>query len=351
MGENNPGNLKPVFILFGIVLVAWVLYVERDIFIPITYAAFLSILLAPICDYLESRKVPKVVAISICLILAFTTVTLVLGFIGMQLGRFGESLPQFEKKFDEALGGVQMFLEREFDVSSQRQLRWLREWSSRWWENGALLFAGAMLTAINIAGLAMLVPIYVFLFLFYRRLIEKFLIKVLGKRNPTKVAAVLRKVRSVLNKYLVGISIETAVVAILNTLGLLALGVEYAVLFGTLAALMNLIPYIGILVASVPPALLALVTTDSFWYPLGVLGVFTAVQLIDNNILVPVIVGSKVSINGIAAIIALLLGAQLWGLSGLILALPLVAMLKVVFDSVSELEPWGMIMGDSNPKK
>lgn len=156
----------------------------------------------------------------------------------------------------------------------------------------------------------------------------------------------LKKIYEVIQSYLSGLFLVILIVGVLNSVGLLILGVPHAIFFGFLAGFLILIPYIGILIGSILPALLAIVTMDSPWYAVGVIGVMSFVQFLEGNLITPHIVGSKVSVNPLAAIIALFLGGQLWGLSGLILALPVTAILKVIMDTIPSLEPYGFLLGE-----
>ena len=146
--------------------------------------------------------------------------------------------------------------------------------------------------------------------------------------------------------YLTGLVTVTLIVGTLNTIGLLILGIDYAVFFGFLAAALLVIPFIGILIGSILPIIVALITKDSPMYAVGVAGVFVFVQFLEGNFITPQIVGSKISINGLVAIIALLLGSALWGISGMALSLPTIAILKVIFDNVDGLKPYGYLMGE-----
>jgi predicted PurR-regulated permease PerM len=137
------------------------------------------------------------------------------------------------------------------------------------------------------------------------------------------------------------------IVAVLNIVGLLILDIEYAIFFGVLGALLTIIPYVGIFIGSLLPILMSLLTKDSAWYAVGVAGVFFLVQILEGNFITPNVVGAQVSVNPLAAIVGLILGGMLWGAAGMILALPVIAILKVVFDSVESLEPYGYLLGDS----
>lgn len=161
------------------------------------------------------------------------------------------------------------------------------------------------------------------------------------------MAAIVSETKSVVQHYLVGLVIETVLVAILNSAGLLLLGIEYAILIGITGALLNLIPYIGGLVAVAIPVMVALVTKDSPWFFLYVIGVYYTVQLIDNNYIVPRIVASKVRINALVSIVVVLAGGALWGVGGMFLSIPLIAIVKVICDHVESLQAIGFLLGDT----
>jgi len=144
---------------------------------------------------------------------------------------------------------------------------------------------------------------------------------------------------------MLGLSLIILIVAVLNTIGLLILGIDNAVLFGVMAAVLTLIPYIGILLGALLPVLFALFTKDSLWYPFGVVLIFMLIQFLEGNFLTPNIVGRQVSINPFAAILALIIGAMLLGLIGVMFALPVLAILKVICDEIVTLKPMGYLIG------
>jgi predicted PurR-regulated permease PerM len=209
----------------------------------------------------------------------------------------------------------------------------------------------ALLTFVDITTLVLLVPLYAFLMLMYKDLIIEFFLRLFAGKNMSTIQDVLQEARVVVKGYVVGLMIETAIIAVLNSIALLLLGIDYAILFGILAALLNLIPYVGILIGGLLPFLMALITKDSAWYSLGVVASFSVIQFIDNNFIVPYVVASRVSINALISIVAVIIGGMLWGISGMFLSLPAVAILKIIFDRVETLKPWGLILGDVIPSK
>ena len=169
--------------------------------------------------------------------------------------------------------------------------------------------------------------------------------------STQKVDHVLSKIQQSVQNYITGLGLVILIVAVLNITGLLILGIDYAFFFGALGALLTIIPYVGIFIGALLPILMSLVTKDSAWYAVGVAGIFFFVQILEGNFITPNVVGSKVSINPLVAIVGLILGGMLWGAPGMILAIPFMAVIKVIFDSVEGLQPYGFVLGDSDEVK
>ena len=185
--------------------------------------------------------------------------------------------------------------------------------------------------------------------LFYRPLILDFIRKLFGKGNQAQAGELVTKTKTVIQRYLVGLIIEFAMVAVLNSVALLILGIQYAILLGIIGALLNLIPYIGGLVAVALPMMVALATKSTAWYAIYVLLAYYVIQMFDNNYIVPKIVASKVKINALFSIIAVIAGNALWGIPGMFLSIPLLAIIKLICDHIEPLKPWGFLLGDTMP--
>ncbi|WP_332368158.1 AI-2E family transporter [Spirosoma telluris] len=195
-----------------------------------------------------------------------------------------------------------------------------------------------------------LIPIYVFLLLYYRTMLLHFVVVLFSEKHTERVREVLGEVKVVIQSYMVGLLIETSCVAALNSIGLLILNVQYAVLLGIMAAILNLIPYIGGLVATLLTVLITFSNNPELSVILGVVGIFLLVQFIDNNVFVPLIVASKVQVNALVSIVGVLIGGALAGVSGMFLSIPAIAIMKVIFDRVDSLRPWGVLLGDQTPE-
>jgi len=185
---------------------------------------------------------------------------------------------------------------------------------------------------------ALLVPVYLFMFLYYQPLLLGFIHKIFSAGNQGRVSEIVTQTKTVIQRYLVGLVIEAVIVAALNTAALVILGIDYAILLGVIGALLNVIPFIGGVVAVALPMMIALATKSSAWYAVYVLAIYYVIQLVDNNYIVPKIVASKVRINA------------LWGIPGMFLSIPLLAVIKLLFDHIEPLKPWGFLLGDTMPR-
>jgi predicted PurR-regulated permease PerM len=346
-----PWYAKTTFVLLGISLVFTILFWGRDVFVPLAFAGLLSVLLYPLSHFLERHKVPRLLSIFIAVALASIVLAALATVIAMQIGQFGEEIPRLKKEGMEYVDRLQVFLRDTWGITYRDQLRWVQQWWSQTWQRGGEYLSQALLTFVDITTLVLLVPLYAFLMLMYKDLIIEFFLRLFAGKNMSTIQDVLQEARVVVKGYVVGLMIETAIIAVLNSIALLLLGIDYAILFGILAALLNLIPYVGILIGGLLPFLMALITKDSAWYSLGVVASFSVIQFIDNNFIVPYVVASRVSINALISIVAVIIGGMLWGISGMFLSLPAVAILKIIFDRVETLKPWGLILGDVIPSK
>lgn len=346
MNYKLPFIGKLAFALISITILVYWLVVLQDILVPIFISVILSMAIFPMANWLEKKGLGRVFSVTLTMLL-FTTIMMgVIWLASTQIADFGEMLPQLEKRFTLWFNQIQRWAESIFHIGKKTQLARLRQYGTGFLSTGGSIFTTALSTTGSVLGNLSLIPIYMFFFLYYRDFFTMFFYKVFHHISRRRIDIVLNKIYEVVHSYLTGLVTVTIIVGSLNTIGLLVLGIDYAVFFGFLAAALLVIPFIGILIGSILPIILALITKDSPMYAVGVAGVFVFVQFLEGNFITPQVVGSKVSINGLIAIIALLLGSALWGIAGMALSLPTIAILKVVFDAVPDLKPFGYILGE-----
>lgn len=348
MEFNNKWYIKYVFILAGLILTVYVMIVAKSILLPLLFAIFFSILLSPFCGWLERKNIPRIFA---AIIVIFTGFALLagLGFLFfLQISAFLEDFDRVQMHFEELLEGVESILITWFGFDQFVEMGSVEEIIFEFIrENSAALTRGLAGAALTLTAM-FLVPVYMFLLLIFRDFLQEFLLQVFGRTSDLKlqkIKTVIVKVKLVVQHYIAGLVIVILILAVINSLMLLIIGVNHAIFFGVFAAMLNVIPFLGPIFGSILPILYALITMDSLIYPIIILVGFYIIQLFESNLFTPVIVGSKVSLNPLVTLLLLFVGAQIWGLAGMILFIPIGAILKVVCDEVDSLQPYGFIMG------
>ena len=344
-----PLYAKISLVLIGIYVFISMLYVAKSILVPFVFALLIAILLYPIVQYLMRFKLNRIVSIVVAMFVGFLIIASVTFLLISQVSRLSESWPELNEKFSDIINQAVISIAGVFDVNPQSVQEWLTETKTEFTEKLTSTIGKSLVIVGNGLVVVLLLPVYVFLILYYQPLLVTFILRLFKTEKHNQVSNVISKIKSVIQNYLFGLIIETCIIAILQIVALLLLGIDYAILLGILGALLNLIPYIGGIVGVALPMMVALVTKSTASYALYVLIIYYVIQLFDNNYIVPVIVASKVKINALISIVAVLAGNALWGISGMFLSLPIIAIMKLIFDHVEPLNPWGFLLGDTMP--
>jgi len=307
----------------------------------------LAILLNPLSNWFDKKKLPRVLSIALSMFIAIIAIAGIAYFLSSQIASFSDQFPLFKKKFVELFAQLQTTVDQRLNINIEKQNQWIAKAAS-----GMQPIIGQTLgTVFTSMALIFLLPVYTFLFLFYKSLILNFLHEVFAEKNSKEVAVVLGQTKGAIQSYMVGLLLEALIVATLNSIALLILGVKYAILLGVLGAILNVLPYIGGIIAIALPLITATITKDGFHTQLGIIVAYLVIQFIDNHFLVPYIVSSKVKINALISIIIVLLGGAVWGVSGMFLSIPFIGVLKIIFDRIPELKPWGKLLGEEIPTR
>ncbi len=342
-----PFYARIALILISILAFVFTMKVGQHIIIPILYAALIAILLNPLVNYLISKKVNKIVSISIAVLFAICVVLGILYLVSSQISMFSETYPKLLEKFNLTSIQLVQWIAQKFSISEFKIHEWINEMESKAINNFAI---GEMLSeATRVMVIIALLPVYLFMMLYYKPLLLEFIRKLFRTEYHIAVAEVLENTRKIIQSYLVGLFFEMIIIAVLNSSGLLLLGIDYAVILGITGAIVNVIPYIGGIIAIALPMIIAFVTKDSLSYPFLVFFVYIFIQFVDNHYIIPRIVASRVKINALISVIVVLIGSALWGVPGMFLSIPLTAIIKVIFDHIEPLKPWGFLLGNIVP--
>jgi predicted PurR-regulated permease PerM len=332
--------------LISLAIITLALIYGQDILLPLLFSVLLANLLRPVTNYLERKKLNRSLAIIIPLFLAIVVGVGILYFLSNKVVHFMEDVPLLKERVNEITDSAQQWFKKSTQITIRKQNQYLDDTMSDLKEKAPELVGQTFISLTAVLLYVVLLPLYTFLILYYRSNIKAFLISQFKNGSDKRVNEVLTESTSIAQQYLTGLLIETTLVFALNTIGFLILGIKYPVFLALLAALLNLIPYVGMITASVICMFVTLISSDSTTSVLWVGVILAVVQFLDNNFGMPLIVGTKVKINALVTIIGIFVGGALCGIPGMFLAIPALALFKVIFDKVPALNPWGMMLGD-----
>jgi len=345
-----PFYAKTTIFFLGLFTLIAMLYIAQSIIVPIVFALIIAIVLHPVVNYLVRLRINRVAAIVISLLITILLIAGLGTLLYSQASKFSESWPALVDRFTQVFNQSITWSSGYFDIDPKKIHSWITDAKDELLNNSSSAIGQTIINVGSGLVVVFLIPVYIFLILFYEPLLLDFIRNLFGTENQSQVSEIVTKTKTVIQRYLVGLFIEAAIIAVLEIAALLILGIEYAIMLGILGALLNVIPYIGGLVAVVIPMMIALATKDSAWYAVYVLVIYYIIQLIDNNFIVPKIVASKVKINALFSIIVVIAGNALWGVPGMFLSIPLLAIIKLIFDHIEGLKPWGLLLGDTMPQ-
>ena len=336
--------------LLGLVLLGIVVFYGSSILVPIGFSFIFSITLLPAYRLIKRTKLPDSIAILLTLLFAFLVLGAIVGVISMQLSNLLSNTNGLEKNITAHLKEIALWIQTKTGYGIKQQSNFFNQQLASLKSSGGNILAGTASSLGSILVWFGLVPVYVFLILYYKNLLLRFIFLSINPNYHNTAEASIHETESTLKNYFNGLLIEMVIVFSMITVALLLLGVKYAILIAAIFGVLNMIPYIGALIANLLAVLITLSTSAQISHTWTVLIVLTVVQFIDNNIIMTYVVSSKVKINGLVTVIAVVIGEALAGVGGMFLSIPLVAVLKVIFDKIDSMKYWGMLFGDDKPK-
>jgi len=343
--SEMPYSMRLSFQLLMIFLIGYFIYIGHGVLVPIYFAVLLSILLLPLSNFLE-RYLPKAMANLVTVIFAFILIAGIIYFLSSQISGFLKDSTAIRDHLTQHYYTIQNWVEAKFHISQEQQDVMISNAKANVEKSGGIFIGQTFLTVTEAIFIVVLVTIYAFLILYYRAIIQRFLFQVFKRQDKEKVQEVMSESKHIIQKYMVGLLIEMMVVAVLNSIVLFLIGIKYAIFLGLFAALLNIVPYIGIFSGMIFTVLVTLSTSASMNKIVWIIVGMEVIHFMDANFLMPRIVGSKVKINALVTIIGVVIGGSLIGLPGIFLALPTIAILKIIFERIDSLKPWGLLFSD-----
>ncbi len=331
-------------ILLGLSVFIAALWITQELVVPLIFALLLAILLDPVVKRLCRWGVNRELSITIAVFLAMLALAGVGYFVVTQAAKFSQSIPELKEKVEETGKQITGWARNAANVQPQELNEAVDKVKKEGLQSGGKIVGKTITTVGALFGFFFLLPVFTFLIIYYKELFHNFLSKLFSRNEQDALEDVLGETKSVVQSFLVGRMVETLILTAMNWAALMLIGVKYALLLAVVGALMNLVPYIGMIVATFITVLVAFAFQD-VTAALWVFGAYSVIQFIDNHFLTPLVVGARVQINALWSIVTVIAGGLLWGIAGMFLAIPIFGILKVVFDRVPELEPWGYVLG------
>jgi predicted PurR-regulated permease PerM len=349
-------NNAPFYLTHNLTLLLYalamgvILYFGRDVFIPISYALLISFVLYPFCSWMEKHKIGRMASILLGVTVLVFLVLSVVALLASQFVDFVHEWPALQSKLNASIKQLSQYIIDSFGVSQAQQEQWLSQAGDQA-VSGLMTFIQRTIS-FSVVSLVMLVliPVYAVLILYYRELWAEVLYRVFANEEKKEIREILSLTVKTYSNFLKGMGLVYLIVGVLNSIGLLLLGVPHAILFGFIASVLTFIPYVGIMVGSLLPITMAWLTYDSVWYPVGIVGIFAFVQYLEANVIFPFAVSSRLNVNTLVMLIAIFVGAVLWGVSGMILFVPFVGIIKLIAEHNPKLKTLSMALGTGRGK-
>ena len=334
--------------LISILAIGYLMHLGQAIIVPLILGTLLALLLVPVCNFLENKlKFHRTLAALVALLLFSTLVTGVFTLIGSQMTMLKDDWPAFEKQILGGVESLQAWIHQTFNIGYSKQSEYLSDTLNKSLSQGTAIVGIALISLSSLFILMVFTFLYTFFILIYRRHILRFLLLLNKREHQDIILDIASEVQYVVKKYLIGLVLQMLIVAVMTFIALSIIGVKYSLMLSIITGVINVLPYVGIFAAML---IISLITfaTSSLTQVLFVIVALIVVHFIDSNFVVPKIVGSKVKINSLFAMLAIIMGELIWGISGMFLAIPILAILKIIFDRIYDLKPWGFLLGEED---
>jgi predicted PurR-regulated permease PerM len=336
--------------LLCIIIIFALLRFGQEVFAPLAFACLIALLLITPCKFFERQGFPRGAAALISMLLASIVFVIVFYFISISIVSFRKDLPLMIENINSSIKQLELWAQKSFHIGKEDMKSVVEDSTNDILPSTSSLINQTLTTVTNFVFLGILLFITTFLLLLYRRLIVQFFIMMFADEYSKNIHSIFDRIQIVVRSYIVALLIEMIIIAAAYCSVFFFLGVKYALLLGVIGALVNIIPYLGTIITCVLTALITLTTNSPSTVLWSVISIII-IHMLDTNILMPKIMASRVNINALASIVGVIIGSFLWGLPGTFMAMPIMAMMKVMFEEVSPLRPFAVLMGDDTEVK
>jgi predicted PurR-regulated permease PerM len=340
-----PLIVRMTFILLFLLLSYFMLAEFKNYLAPLTLGVLFAYLLYPLASFLETHRVPRILANILSIIVGLSVIYGVALFFYKQFGVFLEDIPALKDRASGNIRTIFTTIEDYFGIETGEIKSKVVEFVNDALNNSGQDFKSTFGATFHTLFTIFIMPVYIFFLLFYRDKFKEVLLMLVPSNKHAVADRIVTDINQLTVRYMTGIFIVVSILVVVNSLGFLIIGLDHAVLLGFIAAIMNFIPYYGTIIGYAFPLLFSVFIMNSPVYAVLVVMQFIVVQFTENNILTPNIVGSQVNINPFMIILAITLGGFVWGLTGMFVAVPIIAAMRVLGENIEELAPLGYLLG------
>ncbi|MEO5998852.1 MAG: AI-2E family transporter [Chitinophagaceae bacterium] len=349
---KNPFYFKLAMVLVSLISLGYLSIMGKEILAPLMFSLLIAILLLPVSVFLETRlNLPRSAAAGLSVLLLLLAISIIVYLVGSQVSGLARDWPMFEVQVRSSLTNLQNWISTTFHIDLKKQTDYIESSASKLLNAGTTVLGTTVITVSSLMLFLVFTLIDTFFLLLYRRLILKFLVGVFKEENARTLYEVIAEIQFIIRKYILGLLLEMLIVAGACCIAFWLLDIKYAVLLGLITGLFNIIPYIGIFSALLLSTLITFAAGATTGKILLVVITVVVMHLVDSNVLLPLVVGSKVRINALITLLAVIIGEMMWGITGMFLAIPVIAMAKIIFDRIEGLQPWGVLLGAEKEDK
>jgi len=340
----QPYIIRLAAMLISVFLIVLAFYCLRIVLIPLLFSIIFAVMIFPFCIRLEKWGFSK----GFAAFLAVFLLTFILGVLAyiiyVQLGIFADHIPRISAKLNSMINELRDFAAHKLSMKKSEVGNRIQAELARL--QNSSISAGSLNILTSLLINAFLIPLYIFFLIYYRHFFIEFFYKLFYSSERELIDDTLQKMSLVIKGYLFGQLLDILIIGTANSIVLYLIGVGYPIILGFIISVLCIIPYLGMIVGSLVAVLVAFMTTNTSWQPLTAFTSLWIIHIIDSNLVSPLVIGSRVSLNPLMAIFVLFLFGELWGLPGLFLALPLTAIMKVIFDTAPGLKAYGFLLGE-----
>ena len=341
---------KAVLILLVIVLIVVRLVYAKPFLVPLTFAAILSMLLLPIARWLESKKIGRAIATLLSILVLIGIFAGLIWFISWQISDLASDAGKIEQQVSSKAQQLRMYVSTQLGIPPEKQQQILKQQQQSAPGQMSAMITGFLSGLGTLLTNTLLVLVYIFLLIYFRTHLKQFVIKLVRKEEQPNTVKIINNTQKVVQKYLTGLALMIISLWIMYGIGFSIAGVKNAIFFAILCGVLEIIPFVGNLVGTLTTMGVSLVQGGNINIIIGIAITYGLVQFIQSYIIEPLVVGAEVNINPLFTIVGIVAGEMVWGIPGMILAIPLLGIAKIISDNVEPLKPFGFLIGKNKGK-